>query len=70
MAPVLDGTSICLDQTWANRRALDLETQEAGTILENPTQGFNLLQISPNCFLGIGPWTLAKSGPKLESNGD
>ncbi len=43
-----------------------LENQDASQgSKEGPTQGFNLLQISPNWFLGI--WTLEppmESGPK------
>jgi hypothetical protein len=43
------------------RRAHDLENQDAHEAppRHGPTQGFNLLQISPNWFLGI--WTLDPS---------
>jgi hypothetical protein len=55
MAPLLEGKSIGCDQkNNAKRRAHDLENQESGYSL--PTQGFNLLQISPNWFLGN--WTM------------
>jgi hypothetical protein len=41
----------------AQRRAADLENQESGKGPRySPIQGFNLLQISPNWFLGN--WTL------------
>jgi hypothetical protein len=58
MAPVLEGKSISSDQkTSAKKRAPDLENQESGYGPRySPTQGFNLLQISPNWFLGN--WTL------------
>jgi hypothetical protein len=46
----------------AKRRVPDLENQESGYGPRySPTQGFNLLQISPNWFLGN--WTLA---PRLK----
>jgi hypothetical protein len=59
MAPVLEGKkSIGSDQkNSAERRAPNLENQESGKGPRySPTQGFNLLQISPNWFLGN--WTL------------
>jgi hypothetical protein len=41
----------------AKRRAPDLKNQESGQGPRySPTQGFNLLQINPNWFLGN--WTL------------
>ncbi len=41
----------------AKKRAPDLENQESGLgPWYSPTQGFNLLQVSPNWFLGN--WTL------------
>jgi hypothetical protein len=44
------------------RRAPDLENQEwgLGPRYSSPTQGFNLLQISPNWFLGNWTFTLVK----------
>jgi hypothetical protein len=58
MAPVSEGKSIGWDQkNRAKRRAPDLKNQESGWGPRySPTQGFNLLQISPNWFLGN--WTL------------
>jgi hypothetical protein len=56
MTPILKGKSIGLDQNNAKRRALDLENQETSSGWYSPIQGFNLLQISPNWFLGN--WTL------------
>jgi hypothetical protein len=58
MAPVLKGKSVGADQkNSAKRRAPDLENQESGYGPRySPTQGFNLLHISPNWFLGN--WTL------------
>jgi hypothetical protein len=55
MAPVLETKSIDTDpKNSAKRRAPDLENQESGYGQRySPTQGFNLLQISPNWFLGI-----------------
>jgi hypothetical protein len=58
MAPLLEGKSIGSDpKNSAKRRAPDLENHESGYGPSySPTQGFNLLQISPNWFLGN--WTL------------
>jgi hypothetical protein len=54
MAPALEGKSIWLrPKNSAKRRAPELENQESGEGPKySPTQGFNLLQISPNWFLG------------------
>jgi hypothetical protein len=58
MAPVSEAKSVGLDQkNSAKRRAPDLENQESGWRPRySPTQGFNLLQMSPNWFLRN--WTL------------
>jgi len=58
MAPVLKGKSTGSNQkNSAKRRTPDLKNQEWGYGPRyRPTQGFNLLQISPNWFLGN--WTL------------
>ncbi len=58
MAPILEEKAIGSDQkTVLKTRAPDLENQESGQGPRySPTQGFNLLQISPNWFLGN--WTL------------
>jgi hypothetical protein len=59
MAPVLEGKSTGSDQRTVLKGELpDLENQESGSGPRySPTQGFNLLQISPNWFLGN--WTLS-----------
>jgi hypothetical protein len=61
MGAVLEGKPIGLDQkNSAKRRAPDLENQESGYGPRySLTQGLNLLQISPNWFLGN--WTLDPS---------
>jgi hypothetical protein len=64
MAPVLKGNSTsCRPKNTAKRRAPDLKNQEWGYRPRySTTQGFNLLQISPNWFPGnwtLDPWALA-----------
>jgi hypothetical protein len=58
MAPVLKGKSIGLDQKTVLKGELLIwrTKDQAKDQRYNPTQGFNLLQISPNWFLGN--WTL------------
>jgi hypothetical protein len=58
MAPVLEGKTIWLDpKTVLKGELLIWRTKnQAGDQGYTPTQGFNLLQMSPNWFLGN--WTL------------
>jgi hypothetical protein len=60
MAPVLEGKSIGLDPKKPVLKGELLiwrtKNEAKGPRYSSPTQGFNLLQISPNWFLG--DWTL------------
>jgi hypothetical protein len=57
MAHILEGNNWFGPKNGVERRALDLENQESGIGPRyRPIQGFNLLQIIPNWFLGN--WTL------------